>query len=53
MRIRHRTFIQAICVALPPPPPPPPPSWFKMMTATTIGILVADWLIDVKKSAKI
>jgi len=37
-----------------PPPQPPqqqPPSWFRMMSATTVGILLAELImkVDVKK----
>jgi hypothetical protein len=26
--------------------PGPQPTWFKMMSATTVGILVAEWIMD-------
>jgi hypothetical protein len=48
MRVRKpvyfRNFLYILTFAQ--PPPPPPPNWLKMMTATTVGILAAEWVTD-------
>lgn len=51
MRLRRpllRPFFGVMTVSQ-PPPPPPPPNWFKMMTATTVGIMAAEWATDLYK----
>ena len=35
-------------IGAPPPGPPPYQSWLRMMSATTVGILIAELVIDIK-----